>query len=114
MQILNLIIKILQLKMTDDGKTYANLYAENINLISSKGKPLVSPDMNNFIGTDLEKQLHPLVYGDNLVTFLNLIREAFLNHIHGYSTQSPDASDKVNELSAFNTSTLLSTNIKLN
>lgn len=71
-----------------DQFSQANLQSTNINLFSPRGKfrdPSLAElenndDLNNF--GENAKQLHPVVFGDELIRLLDLMRRVLLNHIH--------------------------------
>ncbi len=102
----------LKAESNEVNKSYANIYAEEINLISPKGNPLIPPTKEEL--EKLLKELHPAVYGDNLVNLLRLVVKAILEHVHSFSTNSPDISGSVEELAQFPLNSILSTKIKLN
>jgi hypothetical protein len=96
-----------------------NVVADKINLISHNGEhnfDLTDPE--NMITTDMQNKInteaHPLVYGDKLVEFLNLVKEYVKIHVHAYhGLPSNDETSKIDLLN-YDLNTLLNKNIKSN
>jgi hypothetical protein len=106
----------LKLKLSDDGTTsYSILYGDNVYLLSHKGvnriKSIIESE-NDY--TTLNEKTHPLTKGDKLVELINLIRNALLTHVHGYSGKNADDSNFITKLKDFDISTILSNNIRIN
>lgn len=57
---------------------------------------------------------HPLVRGDVLVQALNIIRNALVTHIHGYSALPADKTAMINDLEKINFEGMLQKNIVIN
>lgn len=109
----------------------ANIVAQKINLIStasldpftkvnstdikypaSKNKGnenLTDEELLKFINT-----AHPMVYGDELLNFLSILVNAFINHTHRFHQMTPVQDDTYNALMKYNMDNLLSKNIKIN
>ncbi len=95
-----------------------NLVAEKINLLSHKSNKnynLTEPDKQIDDATQLEinSTAHPMVYGDNLVDFLNLLKNVIANHVHPYHGLPTSQDDMVKKLLNFNMDSLLDMNIRL-
>jgi hypothetical protein len=95
-----------------------NLVAEKINLLShlsAKNYNLTNPDGMIDAETQLEinSTAHPMVYGDLLVEFLNLMKLWVANHVHPYHGM-PAARDEItNRILNFNFDNLLNKNLRL-
>lgn len=57
---------------------------------------------------------HPMVRGDTLVEALNIIRNAIVNHIHGYSNLPADKTAIINTLESINFDGILQKNVVIN
>ena len=100
-----------------------NVVSNKINLLTHKnGSPrFVLNDQDSTI-SDLELQkiiseAHPLVFGDDLIEFLQVLIEAFINHVHAYPGLKPqDASgaNDIDRLLEYDLQSFLSKNIKIN
>lgn len=96
-----------------------NVVADKINLISHNGEhnfDLTDPE--NMITTDMQNKInteaHPLVYGDKLVEFLNLVKEYVKIHVHAYhGLPSNDETSKIDLLN-YDLNAILNKNIKSN
>ena len=93
--------------------------ANKINFLSHDGehsfdltnpKEMISTDTQETINSDA----HPLVYGDILVKFLELMKLFVKTHVHPYNGLAPDPDDVVKEISNFDFDTLLNKNINSN
>jgi hypothetical protein len=100
-----------------------NVVSNKINLITHKnGSPRFAlNDQNNMISDEelqrIVKDAHPLVYGDNLIEFLKVLINAFVNHVHAYPGMKPQdlsGSNDIDDLLEFNLESFLSKNIKIN
>ena len=95
-----------------------NMVAEKINLLShlgAKNYNLTNPDGMIDAETQLEinSTAHPMVYGDNLVEFLNLVKLYIANHIHPYHGMPVTRDEIVNKILNYNLDTMLDKNIRL-
>lgn len=113
-------IKEIKLVQNETEKTSViNVVADKINLLSHKGdKTFNITDPKNLI-TDDEQEIinndaHPVVYGDNLVQFLELIKLFVKSHVHPYHGSKPDQSDVVRNINDFTLETILNKNINTN
>jgi len=100
-----------------------NVVSNKINLLTHKnGSPRFRLNDQDSMITDKEiqkiiKDAHPLVFGDNLVEFLKLFINAFINHVHPYPGMKPQdlsGSNDITKVLEFNLESLLSRNIKIN
>lgn len=103
--------------------TVVNVVANKINLITHKdGAPrFVLNDQDSYISPkELERILneaHPLVFGDTLIEYLNLLKTAFLNHVHAYPGMKPQdltGATTIPKYNEFNLDSILSKNIRIN
>jgi len=113
-------IKEIKLVQNESEKSSViNVVADKINLLSHKGdKTFNITDPKNLI-TDDEQEIinntaHPVVYGDNLVQFLKLIKLFVNSHVHAYHGSKPDQSDVVKNINDFTLETILNKNINTN
>ena len=113
-------IKEVKLVQSEPEKSSViNVVADKINLLSHKGdKTFNITDPKNLI-TDDEQEIinntaHPVVYGDNLVQFLELIKLFVKSHVHAYHGSKPDQSDVVKNINDFTLETILNKNINTN
>ena len=96
---------------------YSNtiIMSDKIGIISHDGNPqfkavrLTSEDRSRIF-----KEGHPIPRGDVLVEALNILRNAIINHIHGYSNISADKDSMINELENIDFNTILQKNIVIN
>lgn len=101
-----------------------NLVADKINLIGNKANNASNfnkfdvTDKNDLISeeslTKIMNESHPLVYGDNLVNFIEIFRTAFNSHVHPYPGLPPCQDDLVKKLLNYNLNDLLSDTIRIN
>jgi len=118
-------VQITESTETVKGKrgSVTNIVASKINLLTHiDGSPrFILNDQDSNISDDelqkILKEAHPLVFGDTLIEYLKLLREAFLNHVHAYPGLKPqDLSGSPNIINYLNfpIETVLSKNIKIN
>lgn len=101
---------------TDKCNSTATIVADKINLIGNDGNPAFpKPDNKELISEEVMKKIleeaHELPYGDILVEFLKLFRDAFLNHTHPFSMIKPC---EETALSNFNLDSILSDTVRIN
>jgi len=95
-----------------------NIVAEKINLLSHKSEKnynLTNPEKQIDEDTQLEinSTAHPLVFGDKLVEFIELVKLWVANHVHPYHGL-PVAKDEItNKILNFNLDELLDMNIRI-
>ncbi len=113
-------IKVVKLKPNQDKSgSVINMVANKINLISHDGShtfDLTNPE--KLITTEeqeiINNEAHPLVYGDRLVEFLELVKSYVANHIHNYhGMPATELPNKVNVLN-FDLDSILNKNINSN
>lgn len=103
------------LKLNDDGsQSSINLVADKINLITHDGvpntKPIVdSTELNKFI-----ENAHPIAFGDELKDFLELFRQAFIQHIHPYHGKEQINKQVTKDLMSYDLTKIHSKNSKIN
>lgn len=96
-----------------------NVVANKINLLSHDGVPSFNlTDRDNLITDEQMKRIlensSPLVYGDKLVSLLELIKEFVNNHSHPYNGLPPVKDKNTQEILTTNLQDLLSKNIRIN
>lgn len=75
------------------------IIADKIALLTHNGNPkLKSHSFNSDDRNKIFKQGHPIARGDVLVEALNIIRNALLGHIHGYSNMTADRNSVISDL----------------
>ena len=104
----------------NDSKTsVVNVVANKINLISHNGehtfdltnpKGLITDDEQK----EINSQAHPLVYGDKLVEFLELMRNYVNLHVHNYNGLPADPSEVKLDVLRFDLDSILNKNINSN
>lgn len=106
--------------------TITNVVSNKINLLTHKhGNPRFAlTNQDNLISDEemqkILKEAHPLVFGDKLVEFLKLMKNAILNHSHKYQGLPPHgegqslAAKSVQEMNSYDLDEILSKNIKIN
>ena len=112
--------KITKLTTGKEGSVI-NVVASKINLLSydsDSGVIFDLTDPNELITNDTQKSIntaaHPLVYGDKLVEFLELVKNFIKNHTHTYHQNTPvDGPSKTNPLN-FDLEKILNKNINSN
>ena len=100
-------------------KSTATIVADEINLISNNSTTYFETTDNKDLINDktmdeIIEKAHKLPYGDVLVEFLNLFRDAFLKHTHNFPTMPTCPDPNVVNLSLFDTNEILSKNIRIN
>lgn len=96
---------------------YSNsiLMSDKIGIISHNGKPQfkavrLTPENR----VKIFEEGHPMVRGDVLVEALNIIRNAVINHIHGYSNIPADKTAIISSLESIDFEGILQKNIVIN
>lgn len=96
-----------------------NLVANKLNLISHDGEHTFNLTDPKSLITDEEQEkinneAHPIVYGDTLVEFLNLVKKFVSSHVHPYHGLPPDPSTITTDVLRFDLNTILNKNINTN
>lgn len=96
-----------------------NIVADKINLLSHNGNPRFNLTDQKSLITDEELNLiltktHPLVYGDVLIDFINLVKTYISSHVHPYAGLPAVQTNNVKEILNFNLTNLVSQNIRIN
>ena len=114
--------KIKQVKFVANDNTTSsviNIVANKINLLSHNGehtfelanpKKLISDEEQEIINNES----HPMVYGDTLVEFLELVKNFVNLHVHPYHGLPADNSDVKLDVLKFDLNTVLNKNINSN
>ena len=102
-----------------ENSSVINVVANRINLLSHNGEH--SFDLTNpkeMISTETQEKInseaHPLVYGDTLVEFLELVKTFVKLHVHPYNGLAPDPSTVQTDVLNFKLETILNKNINSN
>ena len=109
----------LVLQNTDTKSSVLNMVANKINLISHDGEHNFNLSDPEALITDDEQvkinsKAHPLVYGDTLVEFLQLVKTFVALHVHPYHGVPPDPSPIKTDVLNFDLQTILNKNINSN
>lgn len=114
--------KIKEVKfVANDVKTSSviNMVANKINLLSHDGEHTFELANPKKLITDEEQEIinneaHPLVYGDTLVEFLELVKNFVNLHVHPYHGMPPDPGPTKLDVLRFDLNTILNHNINSN
>jgi len=113
-------IKVIKLIPDKDKKSSVlNVVASKINLISHDGNhtfDLTDPEslITDEVQEKINNEAHPLVYGDKLVEFLELVKRYVSLHIHNYhGMPATELPNKINVLN-FDLDSILNKNINSN
>lgn len=115
-------MKYIQGKLKNNKKEFGsaiNIVADKINLLShiSKNNYNLTDSKNLISDEELLKIIntaHPVVFGDNLVDFLKLFLNAFMQHSHPFPMDPPMNNSVLKNVSTFDFNDLLSASIKVN
>ena len=91
------------------------ILSDNIALISHTGNPQFKAA--ELTATDRKRifsEGHPIARGDVLVAALNILRNAIINHIHGYAKLPADKDSLIKDLENINFDNILQKNIVVN
>lgn len=109
------------LEGVDNCNSTATVVADKINLIGNKSKEhaFATNDKAELINDDNMKKLietaHALPYGDILIEFLKLFRDAFMNHTHPFPMFPPcQEPTYFKPLQNYNMEEMLSESVKIN
>lgn len=110
-------ISLIYEKQDNSAEYYSNtiIMSDKIALISHTGIPQfkaarLKPEDRKRIFDEG----HPIPRGDTLVEALNVLRNAIVNHIHGYSNLPADKNSIITDLEKINFETILQNNIVTN
>jgi len=113
-------VKVVKMKTnTDKSSSVINMVGNKINLISHDGPHTFNlTDPEELITTEEQKKInneaHPLVYGDILVEFLELVKSYVAGHTHNYhGMPATELPNKINVLK-FDLDSILNKNINSN
>jgi hypothetical protein len=106
-------------KNTGSKSSVVNVVANKINLISHDGEHTFNLTDPKGLITDEEqekinKEAHPLVYGDTLVEFLELVKKYVISHVHAYHGLPADPSTTTTDVIRFDLNRILNKNINSN
>lgn len=104
------------------GRQYnstATLVADQINLIGTNSKDYFNvTDREELISDEDMKKIiekaHKLPYGDVLIEFLSMFRQAFLKHVHPFPTLPPSLDAIGENVRAYDLQKILSETVKIN
>ena len=103
--------------------TVTNIVANKINLLTHKdGNPRFNlTNQDDLISNDeilkILDEAHPLMFGDKVLEFLKLIKDALNNHVHPYHGKKWEdlgSNTTIKDMNQFNLDELLSKNIRIN
>lgn len=104
---------------SDTKFSVMNLVSDKINLITNSGDGKLSDPDKQINDDELVKILseaHPIPYGDLLVEYLKLLKDALVNHAHPYNGMKGEdlnGAATLAKLNSFDLTSLLSKNIKI-
>jgi hypothetical protein len=107
----------------DKSVSVTNVVSDKINLLTHEdGSPRFSLGNQESMISDKEMarildQAHPLVFGDLLIEYLELFKDAMINHVHAYDGMKPEdmaGQMKIKKFLEFDVSKIISKNIKIN
>ena len=101
----------------DNTDFYSNtvIMSDKIALITHQGEPkFKSARLEPEDRARIFEEGHPIARGDVLVEALNIMRNALVNHIHGYSNLPADKNSVINDLEKINFNAILQNNVVTN
>lgn len=106
-------------KQSEERGTVTNVVADRINLLTHKGKPIFPlAGQDDYISDEVQQEIfkrtQPVVYGDELVTFIKLVQEFIKTHTHNYHGMPSVQTELEEKIIKFQTDNLLSKNIRIN
>ncbi len=115
----NVITKAATDNSVEERGGVTNIVSNKINLLSHNGSPRFNLSDQTSLITDDELKLiltktHPLVYGDVLIDFINLVKEYISSHTHPYSGLPAVPTTNVQSILNFNLEGLVSQNVRTN
>lgn len=100
---------------TDLFESNTVVMSDKIALISHTGNPKIKPArLTNTDIDDIFSKGHPIPRGDLLIQALDVMRNAIISHIHGYSNLPTDTTAIIHDLQAINFENILQKNIVIN
>ena len=107
------------IKKDDVTTSVINVVANKINLISHDGEHSFNLSNPEGLITDDEQEkinngAHPMVYGDTLVDFLELVKKYVISHVHPYHSLPADPSKITTDVMGFDLNAILNKNINTN
>lgn len=103
--------------ISNDYSSTATIVADKINLITHNIGRFSLTDKKDLISDkameEIVKKAHQLPYGDILVEYLELLRTAFISHVHPYPGLPPCSTDTVLSVSAYSLPNMLCENIRI-
>jgi len=101
-----------------DNKDYQSstvIMSDKIAILSHNGNPqFKSAKVESKDRERIFAEGHPIARGDVLVEVLNIMRNAIIGHIHGYSNLPADKNAIINDLEKINLDAILQKNIVIN
>ena len=111
--------KKLKDKNNKEINSFVNIVADRINLLSRDSKTFFKLTDQKDLITDEEMlkildEAHPLVYGDELISYLKQLVEVFRTHTHPFSMKTPSFSKSDNDVLGKNLDAMLSQAVRIN
>ena len=105
-------------KKTSEYDSTVSIVADKINLLSNTSPDYSLTDREDLI-TDADmdriiKKAHQIPYGDVLIEFIELFKEAFNKHTHPFSMLPPCQSGEMVNLNNYNLKKILSDTVRIN
>lgn len=104
-------------QLPESKEYYSNtlMLSDKIGLITHEGNPkFKAVRIDSEERARIFEQGHPIARGDVLVEALNIIRNAIISHIHGYSALEADKNSIINDLEKINFENILQKNVVTN
>jgi hypothetical protein len=107
------------IRQNDTTTSVINVVGNKINLLSHDGEHSFNLTDPEGLITDEEQEkinnkAHPLVYGDTLVEFLELMKKYVISHVHPYNGLPADPSKSTTDVMGFDLNSILNKNINSN
>jgi hypothetical protein len=103
------------LEQSSDYYSSTVVLSDKIALISHTGKPqFKAAELTATDRARIFSEGHPIARGDVLVAALNILRNAIINHIHGYAKLPADKNTLIKDLENINFENILQKNIVVN
>lgn len=110
-------VELPQVDATNYAGSVVNLVAEKINLISSKSGEFDLFNPNKQITEDEQLKINtkasPMVKGDKLLEFLDLVKTYMATHTHPFPQMKPTQDETLKKISAFNLESLFNNDIRI-